>query len=307
MTSQLRSAYTEPATQPEPARAPAGRGPSRWSRLVGGLPAYLPLTLIVIFNVLVFGWLILQALKPTSEFLSIKPWEFPSTWAWSNFTSAWQDAQISSYFVNSLFVSFGAPLLSLAVATPAAYALARFPRTRPSTVIRQSFFIGLLMAPVVLIVPLYFELSAVRMLDTLTGLVIIYDGLSLPFTVWYLASFFSVLPHEMEEAAAIDGASVFQTFLRIFLPNVISGCFAVFLVNFLWAWNEFFLALTFLTSDDKSTIALGVFNLQVNATYGANWPVLFAGMLIAIVPVLLLYLLLSQQITRAMAQGAVKG
>lgn len=173
--------------------------------------------------------------------------------------------------------------------------------------LRQSFFVGLLMAPVVLIIPLYFELSAVRMLDTLTGLVVIYAGLSLPFTVWYLTSFFTVLPHELEEAAAIDGASVFATFAYVFLPNVLSGLFAVFLVNFLWAWNEFFLALTFLTSEEKSTIALGVFNLQVNATYGANWPVLFVGMLIAIVPVLLLYTLLSQQITRAMAQGAVKG
>lgn len=282
-----------------------GQGPL--ARLAGRLPSYGPLILIVVFNLAVFGWLLLQALKPTSEFLSLKPWEFPSTWEWSNFTSAWQDAQISSYFVNSLFVSLGAPLISLAVATPAAYALARFPRTKTSTVMRQSFFVGLLMAPVVLIVPLYFELSAVRMLDTLTGLVVIYAGLSLPFTVWYLTSFFTVLPHELEEAAAIDGASVFSTFLHVFLPNVLSGLFAVFLVNFLWSWNEFFLALTFLNSEEKSTIALGVFNLQVNATYGANWPVLFAGMLIAIVPVLLLYTLLSQQITRAMAQGAVKG
>jgi ABC-type glycerol-3-phosphate transport system permease component len=292
-------------TSRDPGVRLTGRGPL--ARFGSRLPSYGPLVLIVLFNLAVFGWLLLQALKPTSEFLSLKPWEFPSTWEWSNFTSAWQDAQISSYFVNSLFVSLGAPLISLAVATPAAYALARFPRTRTSTVMRQSFFVGLLMAPVVLIVPLYFELSAVRMLDTLTGLVVIYAGLSLPFTVWYLTSFFTVLPHELEEAAAIDGASVLSTFVHVFLPNVLSGLFAVFLVNFLWAWNEFFLALTFLTSEEKSTIALGVFNLQTNATYGANWPVLFAGMLIAIVPVLLLYTLLSQQITRAMAQGAVKG
>jgi ABC-type glycerol-3-phosphate transport system permease component len=292
-------------TSRDPGVRLTGRGPL--ARFASRLPSYGPLVLIVLFNLAVFGWLLLQALKPTSEFLSLKPWEFPSTWEWSNFTSAWQDAQISSYFVNSLFVSLGAPLISLAVATPAAYALARFPRTRTSTVMRQSFFVGLLMAPVVLIVPLYFELSAVRMLDTLTGLVVIYAGLSLPFTVWYLTSFFTVLPHELEEAAAIDGASVLSTFVHVFLPNVLSGLFAVFLVNFLWAWNEFFLALTFLTSEEKSTIALGVFNLQTNATYGANWPVLFAGMLIAIVPVLLLYTLLSQQITRAMAQGAVKG
>jgi ABC-type glycerol-3-phosphate transport system permease component len=292
-------------TSRDPGVRLTGRGPL--ARFGSRLPSYGPLVLIVLFNLAVFGWLLLQALKPTSEFLSLKPWEFPSTWEWSNFTSAWQDAQISSYFVNSLFVSLGAPLISLAVATPAAYALARFPRTRTSTVMRQSFFVGLLMAPVVLIVPLYFELSAVRMLDTLTGLVVIYAGLSLPFTVWYLTSFFTVLPHELEEAAAIDGASVLSSFVHVFLPNVLSGLFAVFLVNFLWAWNEFFLALTFLTSEEKSTIALGVFNLQTNATYGANWPVLFAGMLIAIVPVLLLYTLLSQQITRAMAQGAVKG
>jgi raffinose/stachyose/melibiose transport system permease protein/N-acetylglucosamine transport system permease protein len=161
------------------------------------------------------------------------------------------------------------------------------------------------MPPVVLIVPLYFELSAVHLLDSLAGLIVVYAGLSLPFSIWYLSSFFTAIPRELEESAAIDGATPFRSFLLVFLPSALSGCFAVFVVNFLWAWNEFFYALTFL--DSKYTIAVGVFNLQQNAEYSADWVTLFAGMLISVVPVLSLYAILSEQITRAMAEGAVKG
>lgn len=269
--------------------------------------AYVVLGLIVIFNVAIFLWLILQALKPNNEFLTSKPWSLPSVWTWSNFSTAWRDAKISSFFGNSILVSFGATALSLVTAVPAAYALSRFPTVRGRTLIRQFFFIGLLMPPAVLIVPLYFELSAVQLLDTLVALIVVYAGLSLPFSVWYLSSFFGALPRELEEAAAIDGASPLISFLKIFLPNALGGCFAVFIVNFLWSWNEFFYALTFLDSDSKFTIALGVFNLQVNAEYSANWVVLFAGMLISVVPILLMYVVLSEQITKAMAQGSVKG
>jgi raffinose/stachyose/melibiose transport system permease protein/N-acetylglucosamine transport system permease protein len=287
------------------AAPPVVRRPRRGRGGSGSGLAYGTLIVVVLFNLAVFAWLVLEALKPNDEFLSTRPWELPSHWAWDNFTNAWRNANIKSYFVNSIIVSFGATLLSLAVVVPAAYSLARVPRSRASGWLRQLFFVGLLMPPVVLIVPLYFELSAVHMLNSLAGLVIVYAGLSLPFSIWYLSSFFKALPPELEEAAAIDGASPFRAFLLVFLPNALSGCFAVFVVNFLWAWNEFFYALTFL--DTKYTIAVGVFNLQQNAEYSADWVTLFAGMLISVVPVLCLYAVLSEQITRAMAEGAVKG
>ena len=297
------SVLTRPSTTS--AAPPVARKPRR---VRGGSAlgiAYGTLTVVVVFNIAVFAWLVLEALKPNDEFLSTKPWQLPSHWAWDNFTNAWRNANIKSYFVNSIIVSFGATLLSLAVVVPAAYSLARLPRSRATGILRQLFFVGLLMPPVVLIVPLYFELSAVHLLDSLGGLIIVYAGLSIPFSVWYLSSFFTALPRELEEAAAIDGATPFRSFLLVFLPNALTGCFAVFVVNFLWAWNEFFYALTFL--DSKYTIAVGVFNLQQNAEYSADWVTLFAGMLISVVPVLCLYAILSEQITRAMAEGAVKG
>jgi ABC-type glycerol-3-phosphate transport system permease component len=273
----------------------------------GSALAYVILALVVVFNVGVFLWLLLEAVKPNNEFLSTQPWQPPSHWAWGNFATAWRNANIQAYFLNSLVVSCGATLLSLVITTPAAYALSRLARSRASELLRQFFFVGLLMPPVVLIVPLYFELSIAHMLDSLAGLVIVYAGLSIPFSIWYLSSFFGTLPREFEEAAAIDGAGPGRAFLSVFLPNAITGCLAVLVVNFLWAWNEFFYSLTFLNTDTRFTVALGVFTLQENAQYNANWVVLFAGMLISVIPVLALYALLSEQITRAMAQGAVKG
>lgn len=283
--------------------APPRRRPRRAHRDSG--LAYATLVLVVLFNLAVFAWLVLEALKPNDEFLATKPWELPSHWAWDNFTNAWRNANIKSYFLNSIVVSVGATVLSLAVVVPAAYSLSRVPRSRATGWLRQLFFVGLLMPPVVLIIPLYFELSAIHLLNSLAGLILVYAGLSLPFSIWYLSSFFTALPPELEEAAAIDGASPARAFLLVFLPNALSGCFAVFVVNFLWAWNEFFYALTFL--DSKYTLAVGVFNLQQNADYNADWVTLFAGMLISVLPVLGLYAILSEQITRAMAEGAVKG
>jgi raffinose/stachyose/melibiose transport system permease protein/N-acetylglucosamine transport system permease protein len=292
-------------TPPSAAAPPATRKPRR---IRGGSAlgiAYGTLAVVVLFNLLVFAWLVLEALKPNDEFLSTKPWQLPSHWAWDNFSNAWRNANIKSYFLNSIIVSVGATLLSLAAVVPAAYSLSRLPRSRVTGLLRQLFFLGLLMPPVVLIVPLYFELSAVHLLDSLAGLIVVYAGLSLPFSIWYLSSFFTAIPRELEESAAIDGATPFRSFLLVFLPSALNGCFAVFVVNFLWAWNEFFYALTFLNS--KYTIAVGVFNLQQNAEYSADWVTLFAGMLISVVPVLSLYAILSEQITRAMAEGAVKG
>jgi raffinose/stachyose/melibiose transport system permease protein len=301
MSSQVLTRAPDEAAPPPPAadhrrQVRGGSGP--------GI-AYGTLTLVVLFNIAVFVWLVIEAVKPNNEFLSTKPWQLPTHWVWDNFSNAWRNADIQSYFVNSIIVSYGATFVSLAATVPAAYALSRVPRSRATGPLRQLFFVGLLMPPVVLIVPLYFELSAVHLLNSLVGLVIVYAGLSLPFSIWYLSSFFMALPRELEEAAAIDGASPTRSFLVVFLPNALSGCFAVFVVNFLWAWNEFFYALTFL--DSRYTIAIGVFNLQQNAEYNADWVTLFAGMLISVVPVLCLYAILSEQITRAMAQGAVKG
>jgi ABC-type glycerol-3-phosphate transport system permease component len=302
MTSELEQTRSEPITRIERVlRARRGRGQAG----SGSWLAYGTLALVVLFNLAVFAWLVVEAFKPNNEFLATKPWDSPSHWSWSNFTRAWQNANIQSYFVNSILVSCGATLLSLVATVPAAYSLSRVPRARAAGLVRRLFFVGLLLPPVVLIVPLYFELSAVHLLDSLTGLIIVYGGLSLPFSIWYLSSLFATLPRELEEAAAIDGASPTRTFLNVFLPNALSGCLAVFVVNFLWAWNEFFYALTFLNS--RFTIAVGVFNLQQNAEYSADWVTLFAGMLISVTPVLCLYAILSEQITRAMAQGAVKG
>lgn len=306
MSSRLLSRDEGAPTQAAEPVAPVARGGGRAGR-PGPPLAYVVLALVVVFNIAVFVWLVLESLKPNNEFLSTKPWELPSHWAWDNFANAWHNANIGGYFVNSVVVSFGATFLSLLACTPAAYSLSRLPKSRVSGILRQLFFVGLLMPPVVLIVPLYFELSVVHLLDSLVGLVIVYAGLSLPFSIWYLSSFFAALPHELEEAAAIDDASPLRSFLLVFLPNALSGCFAVFVVNFLWAWNEFFYSLTFLNTSSKFTIALGVFNLQQNAEYSADWVTLFAGMLISVVPILCLYAVLSEQITRAMAQGAVKG
>lgn len=268
---------------------------------------YGSLSLYGFLTVGAFGWVLLQSLKDNSEFISTLPWTLPSHIHFENYVQAWQIAQISAYFLNSVTVSLLSTLGSLAIATAASYALARIRGVRFRNALLRQFLFGMMVPSILSVVPLYFIWQDLGLGDSRLGLGLIYAGLMLPFSVFYLTSYFGDLPYELEEAAAVDGARAHQVLRHVFLPLAAPGCAAIFVVNFLFAWNEFFYALIFLNSSDKYTIPLGIFNLEYNADYSAQWVFLFAGMIISITPVLLLYGALSNWITRAVSAGALKG
>lgn len=268
---------------------------------------YLLLSIYAATTICTFLWVVLQSLKDNAEFLSSLPWQLPKVWRWSNYVEAWHRAKMGAYFGNSVLISVVSTALSLAVATLAAYALSRIRGVRWSRILEQFFLVGIMMPVILAVVPLYFLWVGFGLLNSKVGLILIYTGLMLPFSIYYLTSYFKAIPHELEEAAVVDGANLSQSFLRIFIPLAGPGLAAVYVVNFLWAWNEFFYALVFLTRPNNYTIGVGLYYLNVNADITAQWVYLFAGMMIAMIPVLVLYLLLSEQITKGLTAGAVKG
>lgn len=267
---------------------------------------YLLLGAIAFSSIGAFAWVFNVSMKSNTEFLSTAPWDVASTWRWANYANAWTNADVGSFFGNSVVVSITATLLGVVLSVFAAYPLARIP-FRFSGAILALFLSGLMVPWMVTFIPLYLTLQDLGLLDTRTGLILVYATYNLPFNVFVLVGFLRTLPRELEESAAVDGASPTSTFLRVILPLLGPGLASVTIISFLNNWNEFFYALVLIHTPEKMTLPLGLFQLGQAADYGTNWVTLFAGMMITAVPVLILFALLQDQITKGLTAGALKG
>ena len=273
----------------------------RWGKVL----IYVVLSLYCLSSILAFAWVFMISLKTTTEFLTTSPWQPPAEPQFSNYPTAWEKAKIGSYFGNSIFVATTGAALSVLVSALAAYVLARIP-FKLTEVLGNYFLVGYMVPLMLTVIPLFFMLRDFGMSSGMTPLVLLYIASGIPFNTFILRGFFESLPSELEEAAAVDGASPFRAFWQIMLPLAWPGLVSTFLVNFLSLWNEFFIALIFLRKEN-ATLPLGLFYMAQRAEYTAQWTDLFAGMLIATVPILIVFALLQDQITQGMTAGAVKG
>jgi N-acetylglucosamine transport system permease protein len=238
-----------------------------------------------------------------------------------NFHKAWVKSHFSTFFLNSLIVTGVSLAGILLFAAMAAYVLARFP-FRGSQGIFLFFISGMMIPAQLVLVPLFFQFTylsrAGTMLlaplgmkmdlhDTLTGLVIIYVALSLPFTILVLTGFFKSLPGTLREAGIMDGCNEYDVFWRIMLPLAKPGLVTAAILNFLGLWNEYLFALVFVNSEAKKTLPLGLASVSIQAQYKTDFGLMFAGLVIVILPTLLVYILLQRQLTRGITVGALKG
>lgn len=188
----------------------------------------------------------------------------------------------------------------------AAYVLARYP-FRGSQFIFGSFLGGLMFPHFLVIVPLYMLVNQLGLLDTKLGLILVYVAYSLAFTIFVLYGFFQQLPGELAEAAHIDGAGHARTFWKIMLPLAKPGLVVVTIFNAIGLWNEYGLAKVLIGTPDKFTLSLGMENLMNTQQYQSDWGALFAGMVIVMTPMILIYWVLRDRIYETMIAGAVKG
>ncbi|WP_211444076.1 carbohydrate ABC transporter permease [Collimonas humicola] len=283
---------------------------SRISRLAGRFNAmqavsYLLLTLSSLFTVFFFGWVVLASFKKNRDLFKF-PWRLPEAWSIDNFVKVWTTNQFGAYFSNSIVVVCLSVLILLIVATPAAYVLSRA-RFRGREGITNFFIVGMGIPVPLLFVPLFVTLSYIHLADTLSGLILVYIALSIPFTVFVLTSFFSSLPHELEDAAILDGCRDWQVFWHVMLPLAMPGVATVALLNFVWLWNEYQLSLVLINSPENRTLSLGLYSLINSMQYsGGDWAALFAGVTIVTVPTVVLYLFLSERMIGGMTMGGVK-
>ncbi len=250
-------------------------------------------------------WAALTSLKTNQEFYE-SPWLLPQSPQFSNYVRAWVQADFGAYFFNSVMVTALSLVLVTILASSSSYVLARFSFKGKRGMI--FFYLAGMMVPAVLIViPTFFLLKGFGLLDSLLGLTLVYTCRTIPFSMFVLIGFYKTLPKSLEEAATIDGCSYARTFWQIMFPLATPGLVTVLIFNFIFYWNEFILALTFISTTAKKTLPVGMANMMEVSQYKTDWGGLFAGIMMLILPTLTFYVIFQKKITKGLTAGAVKG
>jgi raffinose/stachyose/melibiose transport system permease protein len=243
--------------------------------------------------------MVVDSLRPNTDVLS-HPLGLPSSLDFSSYSTAWTQASFATYARNSVLVTVGAVALDVAVSLPAAYVLGRYQFRGSGTLI--AFFLAGLMLPIRLgIVPIFYLLGSLGLADSRLGLVLVYAASGIPFSIFIMSAFFRGLPRELEEAARIDGAGELRIFARVMVPLVKPAIATVVVFRFVPLWNDFFFPLVLLRTTSRYTLPVGL--TQFFGEFQTNWSALFAGLVIATVPLVVLFLVATKQIVRGLTAG----
>lgn len=246
--------------------------------------------------ILPFLWMLVSSFKTTKE-IFVRPLELPDIWQWSNYARAWEGG-VATYLLNSLIVTVLSVILITLVSALAAYALARIQFKG-----RLAFYALVLAGYAVpihaLMVPLYGLLNETATLNTYTGLILPYVAFQVPFGIIVLYAFFLEFPRELEEAARLDGCGLWQRLFLVVLPLSTPGLASVAIFSGVFVWNEFILALIIMTNDSLKTLPPGLAGFQDQ--FSVDWGAMMAGVIIAILPILLVFVALQRQFTRSLA------
>ncbi|MGW7327679.1 carbohydrate ABC transporter permease [Streptomyces sp. NPDC054840] len=311
MTAQstvIKAPGEKAAEQPRGAGRPGKREGRRSEGMALNVFSHGFLAVWAIMIVLPLLWLALGAFKTDAQ-IGGSALSWPSDWHFDAFARAWTKG-IGGYFAHTLIVLVFSVPLTMLFGSMAAYVLARYPFTGNRLI--YYFFVSGAMFPVFLaLVPLFFMVKRFDMLNTYQGLILVYVAYSMPFTVFFMHSFFRTLPTAIHEAAVIDGASDTRIFFQVMLPMAKPGLISVGIFNILGQWNQYILPAVLMqpqTSADPERYMLtqGLIQLQYQMGYETDLPVLFAGATIAMVPMLVVYLSFQRQIQSGLTSATLK-
>ncbi|MEU9014045.1 carbohydrate ABC transporter permease [Streptomyces sp. NPDC048479] len=295
------------ASQERPPVAKTNAAPSKVKSSEGGVLNLFSHGVLVVWAIMVIMpllWSVMTSFK-SDKAIFTSPWSLPDSLHFENWSRAWSQAHMSDYFLNTVLVVGGSLVGTLLLGSMAAYVLARF--DFPGNRFIYFLFIGGMSFPIMLaLVPLFFVLNNIALLNTLHGLILVYIAYSLPFTVFFLTAFFRTLPTSVAEAAMIDGASHTRTFFQVMLPMARPGLISVGIFNFLGQWNQYMLPTVLNTDPDKKVLSQGLVELAVSQGYKGDWSGLFAGLVMAMLPVLAAYIIFQRQVVAGLTAGAVK-
>jgi N-acetylglucosamine transport system permease protein len=306
-------------TEPVVATAVTGtdRPAPRRHREGGGVLNVLSHAFLVLWAAMVVFpllWAVLTGFKSNKEIFN-HPWGLPGALRWSNFADAWTKAHIGGYFLNTIIVLVGGVVGTMLFGSMAAYVLARFPFPG-NRIVYYVFVAGMTFPVFMALVPLFFVVKGFGGIAVIgpylglgsrMGLILVYIAYSLPFTVFFLHAFFRTLPTSVAEAAFIDGASNTRTFFNIMLPMAKPGIISIGIFNVLGQWNQYLLPLVLNQGENPHfVLTQGLAELAVQQGYAGNWGELFAGLTIAMLPMIAFYAIFQRQVQAGLTAGALK-
>lgn len=261
---------------------------------------------VVIFGLLViapFLILIFTSFKNTEEVYA-NPVGLPIHWSMANYTYVLQNSNMLLFFRNSVIVTVTANIVIIIFAALASYAIVRYSGWA-GTFLFGLFTLGMTIPIQANMVPVYLLMARLNLLDSLLGLIIVYVTFALPFSIFIISGFMRTVPVPLIEAAKIDGAHEMQILRKIFVPLSIPSLVTVFVFNFVSVWNDLNWPLLFVRSDQAKTLPIALLRFQ--GEFMTNYPVLFSGVIMSVLPMLILYLFLQRYFVEGLTMGAVKG
>ncbi|THF79939.1 carbohydrate ABC transporter permease [Cohnella fermenti] len=259
----------------------------------------------VIIILVPFIFILFSSFKANNTEIATHPFGLPKSWEFGNYKEAWVKAKINVYFFNSFYLAFTAAATGVLFSAATAFAITRMKFKRTSGWIYQFVLIGMLIPGNVLFIAQYLLVQKLGILDTHWSLFLPYTAGALPFSVLLVSAFMKSIPHELEEAAVVDGMNVFRMFFQIILPLTVPALVTVFIVNFLGNWNEYLLSFFFISKDALRTLPSGM--VQFRDAFQTNYALVCTGIVFSVVPVLVMYAFLQRKIIEGLTAGSVKG
>lgn len=268
------------------------------------VPNYAILNLWVLFTFFLIGWIVVASFSTTAGI-------FNGTMASSgfhpiNYIKALFTHNVATYFVNSMIYTFFSCIGVILVASPAAYVLARF-FFRGNKFLQSMFISALGIPQIMIILPLFALVTRLQLTNSRVLLIILYICINVPFTLFFLITFFKTIPYTYEEAAAIDGCTPMQTFWKVIIPLTQPAIITVTIFNFIVIWNEYFMALIFANKTELRPVAVGLYSMIQSMRYIGDWAGMFAAVVIVFLPTFILYIFLSEKIIAGVTGGGLKG
>lgn len=264
---------------------------------------FLFLAFIFVVSLGPFLWVLINSFRANSEILS-SGFGFENGIQFKNYEVAFQLAPILQLYGNSLVVAFFGVALNIVTMSMAAYVISRF-QFRGKRFFRLLFSSSLLIPGAALLLPLYTTIKAVGLYDSLAGLIIVYAGFGLPTTLFIMSSYFMTIPKELEESAYLDGCGFLRTFATIILPLAKPAFSTAIVLEFLTCWNEFQFALTLTTGNESRTIPIALYYFK--SAFASDYGAMFAATMLVIIPSIVVYICMQEQVVSGLAAGAVKG
>ncbi|MBZ4645677.1 MAG: raffinose/stachyose/melibiose transport system permease protein [Petroclostridium sp.] len=271
---------------------------------VGKYLLYFFLGVFAFIQLYPFIWLVFFSLKSNSEIFGENIIGLPKEFLWQNYQTALVSGKVGLYFFNSLLVTSITIIISGLLSAMASYAIIRL-KWKLSRLTLIIFLLGLMIPLHAALLPLFIIMKQLKLLNTYWSLIIPYVAFAMPMAIYILAGFLQGIPVDMEESALLDGCSIYGTFFRIIVPILRPAIATVSIFTFLTAWNELMFAITFISKQQYRTLTVGI--NQMVGQYLTHWGPIGAGLVIATLPTILIYTLMSKQVQKSLISGAVKG